>query len=168
MHPGGVIIEAPWSRFIDGTGALKKTPSIGKSRGGWTSKIHLVAADAGGSKSVAPRGSRPQKGASWFGSPAPHTVFAGAYDNQTPTGPGAWALHRSHPSGRPGTMTTSSSNEIERLRRLKGYRRLLSLRETGCPLPRIHPFRPHLRSASCVNRYALNRYFNPFVEIFFP
>lgn len=32
----------------DGTGALKKngTQSIGKSRGGWTTKIHMVAADA--------------------------------------------------------------------------------------------------------------------------
>ena len=31
----------------DGTGALKNGPqSIGKSRGGWTTKIHLVAADA--------------------------------------------------------------------------------------------------------------------------
>jgi hypothetical protein len=31
----------------DGTGALKKGPqSIGKSRGGWNTKIHLVAADA--------------------------------------------------------------------------------------------------------------------------
>ena len=33
----------------DGTGALKKTvpkPLIGKSRGGWSTKIHLVAADA--------------------------------------------------------------------------------------------------------------------------
>ena len=32
----------------DGTGALKKNgpQSIGKSRGGWTTKIHLVAADA--------------------------------------------------------------------------------------------------------------------------
>ena len=31
----------------DGTGALKKTdPRIGKSRGGWTTKIHMVAADA--------------------------------------------------------------------------------------------------------------------------
>ena len=31
----------------DGTGALKKrTPAIGKSRGVWTTKIHLVAADA--------------------------------------------------------------------------------------------------------------------------
>ena len=32
----------------DGTGALKKNgpQSIGKSRGGWTTKIHMVAADA--------------------------------------------------------------------------------------------------------------------------
>jgi hypothetical protein len=31
----------------DGTGALKKrTQAIGKSRGGWTTKIHMVAADA--------------------------------------------------------------------------------------------------------------------------
>jgi len=31
----------------DGTGALKNGPqSIGKSRGGWTTKIHLVAADS--------------------------------------------------------------------------------------------------------------------------
>ncbi len=32
----------------DGTGALKKTArqAIGRSRGGWTTKIHLVAADA--------------------------------------------------------------------------------------------------------------------------
>ena len=31
----------------DGTGALKNGPqAIGKSRGGWTTKIHLVAADA--------------------------------------------------------------------------------------------------------------------------
>jgi transposase len=32
----------------DGTGALKKNgeQSIGKSRGGWTTKIHLIAADA--------------------------------------------------------------------------------------------------------------------------
>jgi hypothetical protein len=31
----------------DGTGALKnRPPVIGKSRGGWTNKIHLVAADA--------------------------------------------------------------------------------------------------------------------------
>ncbi|SAK48076.1 IS4 family transposase [Caballeronia ptereochthonis] len=31
----------------DGTGALKKGPqAIGKSRGGWTTKIHMVAADA--------------------------------------------------------------------------------------------------------------------------
>ena len=31
----------------DGTGALKNGPqSIGKSRGGWTTKIHMVAADA--------------------------------------------------------------------------------------------------------------------------
>jgi len=31
----------------DGTGALKKRPqSLGKSCGGWTTKIHLVAADA--------------------------------------------------------------------------------------------------------------------------
>ena len=32
----------------DGTGALKKTApqAIGKSRGGWTTKIHMVAADA--------------------------------------------------------------------------------------------------------------------------
>ena len=33
----------------DGTGALKKNgkPSIGKSGGGWTTKIHLLAQDAG-------------------------------------------------------------------------------------------------------------------------
>ena len=32
----------------DGTGALKKNgpQSIGKSRGGWTTKIHMVASDA--------------------------------------------------------------------------------------------------------------------------
>ena len=31
----------------DGTGATKKGPqAIGKSRGGWTTKIHMVAADA--------------------------------------------------------------------------------------------------------------------------
>ena len=32
----------------DGTGALKKNgpQAIGKSRGGWTTKIHMVAADA--------------------------------------------------------------------------------------------------------------------------
>ena len=32
----------------DGTGALKKTApqAIGKSRGGWTTKVHLVAANA--------------------------------------------------------------------------------------------------------------------------
>ena len=30
----------------DGTGALKSPQSIGKSRGGWNTKIHMVAADA--------------------------------------------------------------------------------------------------------------------------
>lgn len=31
----------------DGTGALKKGPqSIGKSRGGWNTRVHMVAADA--------------------------------------------------------------------------------------------------------------------------
>ena len=32
----------------DGTGALKKNgpQAIGKSRGGWTTKVHMVAADA--------------------------------------------------------------------------------------------------------------------------
>jgi hypothetical protein len=31
----------------DGTGAVKKGPqAIGRSRGGWTTKIHMVAADA--------------------------------------------------------------------------------------------------------------------------
>lgn len=33
--------------YPDGTGALKSDPqSIGKFRGGWTAKIHIVAADA--------------------------------------------------------------------------------------------------------------------------
>ncbi len=42
-------------------------------------------------------------------------------------------------------------NEIERLfRRLKGFRRLLALREARCPLPRLPHLHPHHRSAALV------------------
>ena len=129
----------------DGTGALKKNgpQSIGKSRGGWTSKIHLVAADAGtalrvslspGQAHDAPEGRKLLHGLG----PQHHTpylVMDRAYqDNQTRQ----LALELGFTPVVPPLRTRvdpwdydhqiyKRRNEIERLfRRLKGYRRIFS------------------------------------------
>src|SRR5271157_2639743 len=78
----------------DGTGALKKNgpQAIGKSRGGWTTKIHMVAADARTAITFAlspGQASDAVEGRKLLGSigplPSPlHLVMDGAYeDNQT-------------------------------------------------------------------------------------
>ncbi|MDN8613701.1 IS5 family transposase [Variovorax ginsengisoli] len=129
----------------DGTGALKKNgpQSIGQSRGGWTTKIHMVAADARtavtfslspGQAHDAPAG---RALLSSLGAPDRplHLLMDRAYEGnetrqlaldlgfipvvppkQTPMTP--WEYDRAMYKRR---------NEIERLfRRLKGYRRIFS------------------------------------------
>ena len=129
----------------DGTGRLKKNgpQSIGKSRGGWTSKIHLVAADAGTalrvSLSPGQAHGRPRRAQTTprFGSPAPHTVFGHdrAYqDNQTRQLALALGFTPVVPPLRTRVdpweydhQIYKRRHEIERLfRRLKGYRRIFS------------------------------------------
>ena len=128
----------------DGTGALKKGPqSIGKSRGGWNTKIHMVAADARtavtfclspGQAHDAPEGRRLLSSLGPTSRPV-HLLMDRAYEgNETrqlaldlgfiPVVPPMktriepWDYDREMYKRR---------NEVERLfRRLKGYRRIFS------------------------------------------
>ena len=128
----------------DGTGALKKSPqSIGKSRGGWNTKIHMVAADARtavtfclspGQAHDAPEGRRLLSSLGPTSRPV-HLLMDRAYEgNETrqlaldlgviPVVPPMktriepWEYDREMYKRR---------NEVERLfRRLKGYRRIFS------------------------------------------
>ena len=128
----------------DGTGALKKSPrSIGKSRGGWNTKIHMVAADARtavtfclspGQAHDAPEGRRLLSSLGPTSRPV-HLLMDRAYEgNETrqlaldlgfiPVVPPMktriepWDYDREMYKRR---------NEVERLfRRLKGYRRIFS------------------------------------------
>ena len=128
----------------DGTGALKKRPqSIGKSRGGWNTKIHMVAADARtavtfclspGQAHDAPEGRRLLSSLGPASRPV-HLLMDRAYEgNETrqlaldlgfiPVVPPMktriepWDYDREMYKRR---------NEVERLfRRLKGYRRIFS------------------------------------------
>ena len=128
----------------DGTGALKNGPqAIGKSRGGWTTKIHLVAANARcalsfalspGNAGDAPEGRSLLK--TWGPAPtACHLIMDRAYEGDEtrqlalelgfkPVVPpksnrlSPWEYDRAMYRRR---------NEIERLfRRLKGFRRIFS------------------------------------------
>src|SRR5271157_1396174 len=128
----------------DGTGALKNGPqAIGKSRGGWTTKIHMVAANARTAITFAlspGQASDAVEGRKLLGGigplPAPlHLVMDGAYeDNQTlqlaldfgfiPVVPPC--SNRLEPWQYDKAMYRRR-NEIERLfRRLKGFRRIFS------------------------------------------
>jgi len=130
----------------DGTGALKKNgpQSIGKSRAGWTTKIHMVAADARtavtfslspGQAGDAPEGRKLLKTLENRGWEGTHVIMDKAYEgNETrqlvlalemlPVVPpksnrlSAWEYSKEMYKKR---------NEIERLfRRLKGFRRIFS------------------------------------------
>ena len=129
----------------DGTGALKKNgpQSIGKSRGGWTTKIHMVASDARtaitislspGQAHDAPEG---RKLLNRLGSQVqnPYLLMDRAYEGNetrqlalalgfTPVVPPLST--RVHPWEYDREMY-KRRNEIERLfRRLKGFRRIFS------------------------------------------
>lgn len=129
----------------DGTGALKKNgpQAIGKSRGGWTTKIHLVAANArtaitfalspGQAYDAAPGRELLQR-LPWLPEGLP-VLMDGAYqDHQTrqlvldlgwiPVVPPA--ANRVEPWEYDRALYTKR-NEVERLfRRLKGFRRIFS------------------------------------------
>jgi transposase len=128
----------------DGTGALKKNgpQSIGKSRGGWTTKIHMVAADARtaitfalspGNAHDAPEGRELLRDLGSF--PGMPVIMDRAYEgNETrqlvlaldmvPVVPPK--SNRVEP-WRYDRALYKKRNEIERLfRRLKGYRRIFS------------------------------------------
>ncbi|MEZ5664699.1 MAG: IS5 family transposase [Burkholderiaceae bacterium] len=128
----------------DGTGALKNGPqSIGKSRGGWTTKVHLVAADARtavtfslspGQAHDAPEGRRLLQSLGPTSRPI-HLLMDRAYEgNETRQ----LALDLGFIPVVPPTRTRLDPweydramyrrrNEVERLfRRLKGYRRIFS------------------------------------------
>jgi len=128
----------------DGTGALKKNgpQSIGKSRGGWTTKIHMVAADARtaitfalspGNAHDAPEGRELLRDLGSF--PGMPVIMDRAYEgNETrqlvlelemvPVVPPK--CNRVDP-WRYDRALYKKRNEIERLfRRLKGYRRIFS------------------------------------------
>jgi transposase len=129
----------------DGTGALKNGPqSIGKSRGGWTTKVHLVAANARTAISVAlspGQASDAQAGRELWGGigplPAPLPLLMDrAYEDQA-TRPLALDFgfipvvppqsNRLEPWQYDRALYRRRRNEIERLfRRLKGFRRLFS------------------------------------------
>ena len=147
MHQAGGVIDrqhrgqgsSRWDRRLKKNGPQ----SIGKSRGGWTSKIHLVAADAGtalrvslspGQAHDAPEGRKLLHGLG----PQHHTpylVMDRAYqDNQTRQLALALGFTPVVPPLRTRVdpwdydhQIYKRRNEIERLfRRLKGYRRIFS------------------------------------------
>ena len=129
----------------DGTGALKKNgpQAIGKSRGGWTTKIHLVAANARtaitfalspGQAHDAPQGRDLLAGLGPLPAPLPLLMDRAYQDDQTrqlaldfgwiPVVPPKrnrlepWEYDR---------VLYRRRNEVERLfRRLKGFRRIFS------------------------------------------
>ena len=154
----------------DGTGARKKTvprqAAIGKSRGGWTTKIHLVAADARTALTFAlSPGQAHDSPEELLASMGPQDdnvalVMDRAYQGDetrqlaldlgfTPVVPplktrtDPWEYDREMYKRR---------NEVERLfRRLKGYD-ILPIREAGCDVHRLQ-LRAHLRRAEVsVNR----------------
>ena len=113
----------------DGTGALKKRPqAIGKSRGGWTTKLHLVAANertalrfslSPGQAHDAPEGA--SCSSAYEGQATRHLAVALGF---TPVVPprqnrrAPWAYDR---------QLYKRRNEVERLfRRLKGFRRIFT------------------------------------------
>ncbi|WP_264484137.1 IS5 family transposase [Xanthomonas oryzae] len=128
----------------DGTGALKKRPTIHrKSRGGWNTKIHMVAADARtaitfgltpGNAHDAPAGRALLEHLGPVERPV-HLLMDRAYEgNETrqlalDLGFVRW-FHPSPIGSILGSTTrkcTSVRNEVERLfRRLKGYRRIFT------------------------------------------
>ncbi|WP_230425663.1 IS5 family transposase [Spartinivicinus ruber] len=130
----------------DGTGAFKKNgpQAIGKSRGGWSTKIHLVAADdqtavtfslSPGQAGDAPEGRKLLKRLENCGWEGAHVIMDKAYEgdetrqlvfdlNMEPVVPpksnrlSPWKYDREMYKNR---------NEVERLfRRLKGFRRIFS------------------------------------------
>ncbi|MFC3863865.1 IS5 family transposase [Alcaligenes aquatilis] len=129
----------------DGTGAFKKNglQAIGKSRGGWNTKVHLVAADArtavtfclsAGQAHDAPEGRKLLKSLGPTNRPV-HLLMDRAYEgNETRQ----LALDLGFIPVVPPTRTRvdpweydrqmyKRRNEVERLfRRLKGYRRIFS------------------------------------------
>src|SRR5271166_216212 len=138
--------------------------AIGKSRGGWTTKIHMVAADARTAITFAlspGQASDAVEGRKLLGGigplPAPlHLVMDGAYeDNQTlqlaldfgfiPVVP---PRHNRLEPWQYDKAMYRRRNEIERLfRRLKGLSsNLFALRQTRSDLPRLPPLCPYRRS----------------------
>ena len=126
----------------DGTGALKKNgpQAIGKSRGGWTTKIHLVAANArlrpdfALSPDKAAMALRDAIAAGLGSAPAScHLIMDRAYEgNETrqfalELGLSRWCHPTPIASPWEYDRDVRKRNEVERLfRRLKGFRRVFS------------------------------------------
>ena len=152
----------------DGTGAPKKNGprSIGRSRGGWTTKLHMVAADArtavtfslsAGQAHDAPEGRKLLRRLGHQRT-SPALVMDRACEGDetrqlaldlgfTPVVPPLKTRREPWPYNRD---LYKRRNEIERLfRRLKDFRRIFSrLRETRCAVPWLHPLRTHLRCSA--------------------
>jgi transposase len=145
----------------DGTGALKKNgpQAIGQSRGGWTTKIHLVAADARtaimfalspGQAHDAPEGRKLLQRFGRMPRPIP-LVMDRAYEGDE-TRQLAEALgyvpvvppkHNRRAPGEYDRALYKQRNEIERLfRRLKGFRRIFTrFEKLDVMLRRVHQLR---------------------------
>ena len=152
----------------DGTGALKNGPqAIGKSRGGWNTKIHLVAANARtaitfclspGEAHDAPVGRQLRLDLGPLPVEVP-LLMDRAYEsdetrqlvlelNMIPVVPPKsnrrepWEYDRE---------LYKKRNQVERLfRRLKGFRRIFSRFETRCGVSGLHLLRLHHRGSAIV------------------
>jgi len=155
----------------DGSGALKNGPqSIGKSRGGWTTKIHLVAADtrtaisfalSPGHAHDAPEGRQPLL---LLGPINTHTylmmnrAYEGNQTHQLALDPGYIPVvppkaNRLSPWEYDHVMYRKH-NEVERLfQRIKGFRRIFSVLTNFMPYSCLSFILPlSLKRLNCVNR----------------
>ena len=154
----------------DGTGALKKNgpQAIGRSRGGWTTKIHMVAADARtavtfslspGQAHDAPEG-RQLLNRLGQQHDNPSLIMDRAYEGNrdTPTGFGTGVYTRratirfaARPMGiRPGDVQAAQRNRTL-VSSFEGIpKNLLTLREARRDLPRFHSLRTHRRGIALV------------------